>query len=188
VLGMLVDRFTSDLSRVIKDIKLECIKNDWDGALLKLIDTMDVDHRDDDNTLLMSATSYARPPAKIINKLLALDADPFAKCRFDETPFSKALGDGNLNLAKVYFHHKVDHLSLTDKSVVLKVLQQLEATSTPQAFYGELARGLQDKTITNVLGLDHESIETCLMHVGEGYEALGLDSAVLWGDLTSLVF
>jgi hypothetical protein len=180
ILSMLVDRFTSDLNRVIKDIRLECLEHDHDGALLKLIDKHDVDHKDDGNTLLMSATSQAQPPVKIISALLNLNADPFIKCRFDESPFSKAVSNNNIDLAKKYFHHKVDHLIPADKEVVLNALLQLEATSTSKAFYEELAHDLQDKAITSVLGLDQDCINTCLIHVGECYEALGLDSGLLY--------
>ncbi len=179
-ISTLVSRFVGSLNSLTEDLKLQSLQHDWEDSLLKLVDAKEIDHRDKDgNTLLMKATSQAQPPAKIINKLLELGADPFTKCRFDETPFSKAIGNDNLDLAKIYFHYKVDHLSQPAKVIALGALQKLEAASTPKIFYEELALDLQDSSLTDVLGLDQDSIQTCLTHVGKGYEALGLDSGIL---------
>ena len=182
LVNQLLYRFTSDLNRIIEDIKLQCIENDWVDSLLKLVDTDDINSLEDSgNTLLMRATSCKYPSIKIINKLLELGADPFTKCRFSETPFSKAINNDNWELAKKYLEHKItslnqDELITSELKVLYKLCNELEV----EKFYFDLAHDLFSSEITNILGLDPASTEICLLHIKENYEALGKDSDILY--------
>jgi len=186
ILNSLYFRFTSDLNRVIEDIKLDYIESDDYDGLSNLIDIpQDINSRDSDgNTLLLYATSCPSSGNKILTKLLLeLNADPFIKCRFNETPFSKAINSDNLDLAKKYLKHKIvlseGQVDLQNSSSITE-LHKLEELNEEE-FYCNLAHDLFDENIMGILGLDETSRDVCFLHIRENYVSLGLDSDELYG-------
>jgi hypothetical protein len=187
MLNQLFLRFTFDLNRMIEDIKLHYIENDDYDSLSNLIDiSKDVNVRDsDDNTLLMYATSCPSAGNKIITKLLEFRADPFIKCRFNETPFAKAINIDNLDLAKKYLEHKtklLEYQSELQNNPLIEELHKLGEESKAEDFYCKLAHGLFTPGIMDILGLDDTSRDVCFLHIKENYEALGQDSDVLYSN------
>lgn len=177
-LHLMLCRFKADLKKIIQDIKLECLMDDKDEILFKIIDTANIE---DNTTLLLEATSQPLPPKKIIKKLLDAGADPFIQCGFNDTPFSQAVGENNVELAKLYLDYKIHRLE--EDNITLNSLQRLLEAPNGKIFYEELAKALQDTAITDTLGLDPGAISTCSVYVGLSYEALGYDSSILGNNI-----
>lgn len=183
LLNQLLCRFIDKLDRIIADIKLQCIENGLVANLLRFVDNDNINLLDESgNTLLMQATSYKYPSINIVNKLLELGADPFTICRFNETPFSKAINNDNWVLARNYLARKVNLLGQEDasKKEELRGLDTLYDASDAETFYHKLVEFLSSPQITSSLGLDEASTDICLVHINENYEALGKDSDALY--------
>jgi len=178
LLDMKLYKLNNALKNVIRDIKSECLENDWDEPLLKIVDSTNV------NTLLLEATSQPLTPKKTIEGLLKLGANPFFKLDFDETPFSKAVAKGKLELAKLYLQNTVGTLREGYDATTLGLLQKLVETPDEKIFCEELAQDLHNENFTNLLGLNSDTINICRASIREGYEELGCDSRTLdiWND------